>query len=129
MCVIGHHLSLLAHNAKQDAFCGPTLMGRDDVLEAGQVLHHSLHPEKARAAGVRFISPHHRRPLLGGHRGSARVGEQIDQDVSRFEHKQVVARLAEESLALFAGSLAQGFDAFDAKRLDNSFHGSSCNQK
>ena len=77
--IVGHHVPGPAHHREQDALGRAALMGGNHVAEAGQLLHHTLHSEEALAAGVGFVPAHHRRPLLGGHRGGARIGEQVDE--------------------------------------------------
>ena len=80
-------------HGEQDALGGAALVGGDHVAEAGEVVGHALEAEEALAAGVGFVAAHHGRPLLGGHGAGAGIGEQVDQDVARFDEEEVVAGL------------------------------------
>ena len=87
----GDDVPRLAHHGEQDALGGASLVRRDHVAEAGELVHHALQAEEALAAGVGFVAAHHRRPLLRGHGAGAGIGQQVDQDVARLDQEEVVA--------------------------------------
>src|SRR5207247_7066430 len=62
VAVVGHHIALLAHHAEKYPFGRPSLMGRDDVTVAEDILNAAPEAVKSRAARVAFIAFHH-----GGH--------------------------------------------------------------
>ena len=125
--VVGNYVALLAHHVEQNAFGRASLMGRDHMLIAKDVLDGVAKMVEAPAAGVAFVPQHDRRPLLGRHRARARIGKQVDQHVVGGKEKQVVVRGAQKLFAFFAGRPANRFDALDAKWLDDGFgqHGKS----
>ena len=117
--VVGHDVALLDHYAEQDALGGASLMGRNDVLVAENILHRIAETDVAAAARVALVSFHDRSPLIGGHRSGAGIGQQINKDIIRREKKQVVVRVAQELFAFFARGPADGLNTLDTKRLDN----------
>ena len=122
MRIRGDHVAGLAHHRKQDALGRPPLVRGDHVAEAGEIVGRALEPEEALAPGIRFIAAHQRGPLFGGHGAGSRIGQQVDQDVTRRDAEQVIAGLFEVAFALLAGSLPQRLDALDAERLDDGVH-------
>ncbi len=115
-------LARLAGHREQDALGRAALVRRNHVPEAGQIVHHPLQPEEAFAAGVGLVAAHHRRPLLRGHGAGAGIGEQIDQDIARFDEEQVVAGTGQETLALIRRRIVERLDALDAEGLDDGLH-------
>ena len=119
MGVVGDDVALLAHHPEEDALGGAALVGGDDVLVAGDVLHRVAEAVEAAAAGVAFVALHDRRPLVRGHGAGAGVGEQVDQHVVGAQQEKIVVRVAEQLLPLLAGGPADGFDALDAEGFDD----------
>ena len=56
---------------------------------------------------------------MGGHRAGAGVGEQIDQNVGGGQKKKIVVGGAKKLFAICPRGPADGFDAFNAERLDD----------
>ena len=125
--VVGDHVALLAHHAEQNALGGAALVRRNHMLIAEDVLDGIAEVVEAPAAGVALVALHDRRPLLGRHGAGARIGEQIDEHIVGRKQKQVVVRSPQKFFALLARGPADGFDALDAKRLDDGLgqHGGS----
>ena len=69
----------LQHRVEQDALGGASLVRRDDVREAGEVLDDVAEAVERAAARVRLVALHQRAPLRRRHRAGAGVGEQIDR--------------------------------------------------
>ena len=93
--IVGDDVSLLAHHAEQNALGGATLVRRDHVPIAEDVLHRITKVVEAAAAGVALVTHHHRSPLPRGHRTGARVGEQVNQHIVGGQQEQVVMRGAQ----------------------------------
>ena len=104
---------------EEDPLGGAPLVGRDDVLEAGQVLHDVAEAVEGAAAGVGLVALHERAPLRGRHRARPGVGEEVDEDVLRAEEEDVVAGLRERLLALLAVRELDRLDRLDAEGLDD----------
>ena len=117
-----HDVARLAHHGEQDALGGAPLVGGHHVAESGELVGHPLEAEEALAAGVGFVAAHHRRPLLGGHRAGAGIGQQVDQDVARFDQEEVVAGRFQIALAFRRRGVAQRLHALDAERFDDGAH-------
>ena len=62
--VVGNHVALLAHHAEQNAFGGASLVRRDHMLIAEDVLDGVAEVVEAAAAGVALVAQHDRCPLL-----------------------------------------------------------------
>src|ERR1051326_4946010 len=122
MRVVRDDVGLAGHHGKKDALRGAALVGRNHMLEPGEILHHALEAVETFTAGIGFIAAHHGRPLLGGHGAGAGVGQEIDQDILGVDEEQVVAGLLEETPALFGRGLPERFDTLDAEWLDDGFH-------
>ena len=88
VAVVGHHVAFIAHHREQDPLGGATLVGRDDVLEAGDVVDRVAEAEVRRAAGVGLVSAHHPAPLVRAHGTGAGVGEQVDDHVVRAQRRR-----------------------------------------
>ena len=121
--LLGTTSPFLHMHAEEDAFGGATLVRRDHVLVAEDVLHGIAEAVEAAAAGVALVAFHDGGPLMRGHGAGAGVGQQVDEDVVGREQKQVVVRGAQQMLALFAGGPADGLNALDAERLDDGLDG------
>jgi len=89
MGVAGNDLALLAHYVKENAFGGASLMGRDHVFEAGQVICDLLQTEEALAACIGFVAPHHGGPLIGRHGARTGIGKQIDKHIGRAKFEEI----------------------------------------
>ena len=85
---------------EQDPLGRASLVRRDDVAEAGEVLHDVLEPVERSAAGIRLVALHQRAPLRRRHRAGAGIGQQVDEDVVGAQQEDVVARLLERVHAL-----------------------------
>ena len=120
--VAGHDVAGPAHHGEQNALRRAALVRGDHVREAGELVDHFFEPEKTFAARVRFVAAHHGRPLRGGHRAGAGIGQQVDQNIGRAQLEKIVAGLFEKLLALLRRGVAQRLDAADAERLDDGFH-------
>ncbi len=119
--VVGHDIARLQQRAEEDALGRAPLVGGDDVLEAGDAPRGGLELVERLGPGVALVAQHHARPLAGGHRPRAGVSQQVDEHVLGAQQEQVVARLAQQHLALLARRLANGFDGLDAKGFDDGF--------
>ena len=117
--VVRHHVALLAHHVEQNALGRSPLVGGDYVEIAEDVLNRVLEVIEALAAGIALIALHHWPPI--GAWTSRRTGicQQVDENIVGRKQEEVVVRGAQEFLALFAGGPADGFDALDAKWLDD----------
>ena len=100
MRVVGHDVALIAHHAEEDSLGGAALVRGNHVLESHDGLNRIAESDEAGRACVRFVAAHHGRPLLGGHRVGARIGEEVDQDVVGGDEEEVVAGRFEQFLAL-----------------------------
>jgi hypothetical protein len=83
----------------------------------------TFEPEKAVAAGIRFIAAHQRCPLLGRHGAGAGIGKQVEQHIASAKLEKVVASLLQENLTLLWGSTSEWLDALDPEWLNNGLHG------
>ncbi len=110
------------HDAHQNALGGPTLVSRDHVLERHQVLHRLLEPEVGGRPRVTLVALHQAGPLRRTHRGGARVGQQVDDDVVGVQVEEVVVRVPNHSLPLGPRGELNGLDRLDAERLDDCVH-------
>ena len=81
--LLGMTFPLPAHDLEKDFLGGPTLVGGDDVLEAGELLHHFFKSVEAAGAGVGFIAVDQSGPLFCAHGGGAAVGQQVDKTSPR----------------------------------------------
>ena len=118
--VVGDDVALLAGGAEQDALGGAALVRRDHVLVAEDVLDGIAEALEAAAAGVALVAAHNRGPLLGRHGAGTGVGEQVDEHVIGGQQEQIVVGGAQQRFALFASGPANGFDALDAERFNDS---------
>ena len=100
--VIGHVIAGVEEVRHEDQFGAAPLVGREDVLEAEDLLHRLLEAREAGAAGVSLVTVHQRRPLEVAHRARAAVGQQVDEDVLAAQVEQVEVRGAERLLAFRA---------------------------
>jgi hypothetical protein len=75
MRVARDHVAGFGNAREQDVLGGASLVGRNHVLEAGDVLHRALETVERRGAGIRLVAGDHRRPLARRHRASAAVGQ------------------------------------------------------
>ena len=123
--VVGNDVSGPAHHSKQDALCGPALVGGNDVTKSGEVANGIAQPEETVTAGIAFVAAHHRRPLLGGHGAGAGVGQQVDQNFAGPDEEEIITSLLQALLALFGCGLAKRFDTLDAEWFDDGLHGRS----
>ena len=92
------------------------------MLEAEQIAGHRLQTVEGAAAGVRLITTHDCRPLLGAHRRGAAVGQQINEDVVGVQSEDVVARGPDQRRTFLAAGHADRFDRLDLERLDDRAH-------
>ena len=113
VCVVRNDISLLAHDAEQDAFGGAPLVCGDHVAKSKDVLNGVAELVETAAAGVAFIALHERRPLMGGHRPGTGVGQQVDQHIIGWKEKQVVMGVAEKLFSLYSSGPTDGFNALD----------------
>ncbi len=126
VAVVGHHVALVAHDGEEDPLGSSALMGRDDVLEAGDVLDRVAEAEPAGASRIRLVAAHDAAPLLGAHCAGAGVGEEVDDHVFGAQLEDVVAGLGDHLLSLLACGHLDLLDHFDAERLDDRLeHGAS----
>ena len=88
--IAGDNQPGLGNYRKQDPFSRSTLVGWDDVLEAGDIANSLLEPEKTPAAGIRFIPNHHGAPLAIAHRAGSAIGQIIDQNILGPNHEEIV---------------------------------------
>ena len=121
--VVGDDLALAADKLEEDAFAGPPLVRRQDVDEACDFLESFFEAEERLGAGVALVAPHDARPLLGGHRPRARVGQQVDDDMAGAEEEGVEAGGPQVALALLGRGHGDRLDGLDAEGLDDGLHG------
>ncbi len=117
--VVGNDVTLLAHDAEENAFGSAPLVRRDDMPVAEDVLNRVAKPVKAAAPGITLVAFHDRGPLVRGHGASARIGEEIDQDVVGRQQEEVVVCGLEKALTLDSRGPADGLDTLDTKGLDD----------
>ncbi len=117
--VVGNDVAGLHDGREEDLLGGPSLMGGDDLGEAGQLLDGVAEAVEGPAPGVRLVAVHHPRPLLRGHRSGAGVGEQVDDHLVAVQTEQVVAHPAERLLPLGPVGEGDGLDCVDPERLDD----------
>ncbi len=117
--VVGHDIARFQDRCKENAFGSPTLVGGQNVLEAGDLLHGILETIEGSGSGIGFITHHHARPLPRGHGSGAGIGEQIDQHIPGLEQEKVVTGVLDGFDALFSGRLANLLHCFDAEGFDN----------
>ena len=120
--VAGDDVAGLAQHGEEDALRRAALVRGDHVAEAGEFIDHVLQAEETLAAGVGFVTAHHRRPLLRGHGAGAGIGQQVDQDVTRWNQEKVIAGFPQVLLAFVARGVPQRLYALDAERLDDGLH-------
>jgi hypothetical protein len=117
--IVRHNLALLAHHVEKDSLRRAALMRRNHVPKTEDRLHGITKSREAGRACVGFVAAHHRRPLFGGHRRSARIRQQVDEDRFRRHEEQVVACRFDQTLAFLARGLPNRLDALDAKRFND----------
>src|SRR5215831_1165399 len=74
------------------------------------------------AARITFVAFHDRGPLASRHRPSARVSEEVDQNIFRRKKEEIVVRGFEQLLTLATGGPADRFDGLDAEGFDYRLH-------
>ncbi len=89
------------------------LVGGDHILEACDAGDSILQLIERACTCVALVSGHHRRPLAVAHRACTRVGDTVDVNLIRTEHEHIVFGFFKPLLALFAGTLLDGFDHLD----------------
>src|ERR1019366_4289472 len=104
-------------DARDDVFGAAALVRRDDVSVAIMAAHGGFQAIVTFAAGIRFVTQHHARPLPVAHGGGAGIGEQVDIDVAGSEEKRVVSCLDDRAVALLAGRDADVLDHLDLEGL------------
>ena len=109
---------------EEDALGGASLVRRDDVLEARELLHGVAEPVIGAAAGVRLVPLDERAPLRGRHRARAGVRQEVDEDVLRVQEKDVVAGLGDGLAPLVGSRRLDRLDGLDPEGLDDraEFH-------
>ena len=122
VAVVRDHLSGTAHQFEEDAFAGATLVGGQDVLEAGERAHRLLQRVPALGTRVGLVAAHDTGPLQAAHRTRAAVGQEVDEHVVGVDAKQIEVGLAQDGFAFLARGHADGFDDLDAERLDDGLH-------
>ncbi len=123
MGIVRHLLAGSADDGEEDAFGGASLVGGDDVFQAGQLADFALEAEEAAAAGVGFLAAHDARPLVRAHGGRAAVGQQVDEHLVGRDEEEVIVAAAEGFLALLDGGEADRLDRLDLEGLDDGLHG------
>ena len=121
--VVRDDLAGLQHRVEQNPLGRASLVCRDDVAEAGEVLDDALEAVERPAPGIGLVALHQRAPLRGRHRAGAGVGQQVDEDVVGAQQEQVVARLLERAHALLTRREAERFDGLDAEGFDDGVEG------
>ena len=121
--VVGDDVTRVAGHAEQDALGSAALVRGDHVLVAEDVLNGIAKAGEAAAAGIAFVALHNRGPLRGRHGAGAGVSQQVDEHVICGQQKQVVVRESEQFFALLTRGPTDGFDALDAKWLNDGFGG------
>jgi hypothetical protein len=114
-----HDLAGPRDHAEEDLLGGPALVRGNDVAKGKEAGHRLEEAEPRGRAGVGLVATLDAGPLLGAHRARARIGEEVDQDVGSVEVEEVVARLAQVSLALVHRGHPDRLDALDPERLDD----------
>ena len=125
MRVARHGLPSAAQQLEEDALAGAPLVGRQRVLEPGDVTDGIAEPVEAGGAGVAFVGSHDPGPLLCTHRTRAAVGEQIDEHLIRIDLEQVEPGATQDLLALRWAGETDGLDDLDPERLDDGLHRAS----
>ncbi len=101
----------------EDIFRGASLVGRDEMLETKDFLHHLCQAVIRASAGIQFIPCQHGRPLVLAHRPRPRIGQQVDEDIFGAQRKQVVASLQHGLPPFLATDQADRLDHFDPEWL------------
>ena len=98
--LLGTYLPWPAEDGEEDPLGGASLVGGDDVLEAGQFADLVVEAVEASRAGVRLVAAHDARPLIGAHGRRAAVGQQVDQHVFGGHQEEIVAASPQDLLAI-----------------------------
>ncbi len=115
--VAGDDVARFNEIAEEDVLGSTALVGRDDILEAGQLGDGVFHMIERTGTAVAFVAHHHSSPLAVAHSAGAAVGEEVDVDIVRFQHKYILVGFVEPLFALFAGGFLNGFYHFDFPRF------------
>ncbi len=125
MRVIGHQVALFADGGEQHLLGRAPLVGRHEMLHAGDALDHRLQPVEAARPGVALVALHDGAPLAGRHGAGAGIGQPVDQHILGAQLEDIEFGRFEHLLALRPRGHADRLDAFDAKGLNQGFrHGS-----
>ena len=117
--VVGNNVAFLAGHPKQDALGGASLVRRNHVFVAENILNGTSEAVEAAAAGIAFIALHDGGPLVGRHGAGARIGQQVDEHVVGLKQKKVVVRGLKKFFALRTCGPANRLDTLDPERLDD----------
>jgi hypothetical protein len=119
MGVVEHDFPRPGNGGEENVLRRAALVGRNHMLEAGDVAHGSLEAVKGRRAGIGLVAGDHPRPLARRHGAGAAVGEQVDQHVAGVEQKRVVAGGLQRRFPLRQRGEANRLHRADAKRFDD----------
>src|SRR5581483_11857461 len=112
-------VTLLAHDAEQNALGGAPLVSGNHMMIAKDVLDGLTEVIKALASGIALVALHNGSPLIGGHGAGTGIGKQIDQHVFGGKQEKIVEGRFEQFFALAASGPADRLDRLDAERLDD----------
>ncbi len=109
---------------REDVLGGATLVCREEVPEAEDVVDRRLQPRVRASTRVRLVALDERGPLMVRHRARARVGEEVDEDVLGAQRKDVVAGGLHGRPALIRAQQPDGLDHLGAERFNRvAWHG------
>eukprot|EP00414_Alexandrium_minutum_P000745 CAMPEP_0113820318 /NCGR_PEP_ID=MMETSP0328-20130328/1180_1 /TAXON_ID=39455 /ORGANISM="Alexandrium minutum" /LENGTH=513 /DNA_ID=CAMNT_0000788253 /DNA_START=214 /DNA_END=1753 /DNA_ORIENTATION=- /assembly_acc=CAM_ASM_000350 len=101
--VAGHDVPLLDHHREEQPLGGAPLVGREEVLEAGDLLHGLLEAVPGAGLRVGLVAPHHRRPLILGHGAGAAVCHEVDGDLVAADLEEVEVGIPQSCLSVLSG--------------------------
>ncbi len=119
MRVVRHDRAGFHHDAEQDVLGGASLVRRDHLLEAEDVLDRVAEAVPAACAGVGFVAAHQLGPGIRRHGARAGVGQQVDDDVFGAQQERVEMRGLDQLFTLVARGQLDGLDHLDPERLDD----------
>ncbi len=122
VCVVGHDLTGLDHDAEQYVFGSTALVRGYYLFKAEDVLDGVSKAIPASRTCVGLVAAHQGTPCIRGHRAGARISQQVDDHVFGTQEESIVVGIPNQIFAFLARGELDWLHHFDPERFDYRLH-------